>query len=60
MIDSTISKYLNEGKPEVTDVFFIQENQKQTQYYSNIIAAMEKQANHPYKVDHLVHLEYQN
>ena len=47
---------LTEGKPEVTDVFFIQENQEQTQYYSNIIAAMEKQANHPLAEAILRHL----
>ena len=38
---------LTEGKPKVTDVVFIESHQEKAQNYSNIIAAMEKQANHP-------------
>ncbi len=38
---------LTEGKPKVTDVFFTVENKNNSANYLNIIAAMEKQANHP-------------
>lgn len=38
---------LTEGKPKVTDVFFTVENENNSANYLNIVAAMEKQANHP-------------
>lgn len=47
---------LTEGKPEVTDIFFTKDNQENAQHYSNIIAAMEKQANHPLAEAILRHL----
>ncbi|MBO0442463.1 heavy metal translocating P-type ATPase [Vagococcus fluvialis] len=47
---------LTEGKPEVTNIFFTGENEANAQHYSNIIAAMEKQANHPLAEAILRHL----
>ena len=47
---------LTEGKPKVTDVFFTEDNENTVQNYSNIIAAMEKQANHPLADAILSHL----
>lgn len=38
---------LTEGKPEVTNTFFTKNTTESKEYYTNIIVAMEKQANHP-------------
>ena len=38
---------LTEGKPKVTDIHFINDSSNHTTHYLNIIAAMEKQSNHP-------------
>lgn len=38
---------LTEGKPKVTDVHFIDTVNNQISFYSDIIVAMEKKANHP-------------
>ncbi|MGX7014797.1 heavy metal translocating P-type ATPase [Vagococcus silagei] len=38
---------LTQGKPSVTDVYFLNENKTEAENYKNIIVAMEKQANHP-------------
>lgn len=48
---------LTEGKPKVTDVFFTEDTEINAQHYSNIIAAMEKQANHPLADAILSHLD---
>ena len=47
---------LTEGKPKVTDVFFTVENKNNSANYLNIIAAMEKQANHPLADAILAHI----
>ncbi|WP_368668827.1 HAD family hydrolase, partial [Acinetobacter baumannii] len=52
--DKTVT--LTEGKPRVTNVFFTENKVANTQHYSNIIAAMEKQANHPLAEAILNHL----
>ncbi|MDT2813893.1 heavy metal translocating P-type ATPase [Vagococcus carniphilus] len=48
---------LTEGKPKVTDVFFTVENKNNSANYLNIIAAMEKQANHPLADAILAHID---
>ncbi|MEG0674979.1 heavy metal translocating P-type ATPase [Vagococcus sp.] len=48
---------LTEGKPKVTDVFFSIENEGNSAHYLNIIAAMEKQANHPLANAILAHIK---
>ncbi|MDT2829895.1 heavy metal translocating P-type ATPase [Vagococcus carniphilus] len=48
---------LTEGKPKVTDVFFTVENNNNSANYLNIIAAMEKQANHPLADAILAHID---
>ena len=48
---------LTEGKPKVTDVFFTVENKINSANYLNIIAAMEKQANHPLADAILAHID---
>ncbi|MGY3766578.1 heavy metal translocating P-type ATPase [Vagococcus vulneris] len=48
---------LTEGKPKVTDVFYLDNTEDKQELMTNIITAMEKQANHPLADAIVAHLQ---